>query len=303
MTTPRNSAARESRSVPRAGVRFDLRYPLGILVLASLTALYWFSGFEMYKAWVIVDSYYSHGFLIPFISLFFVWKQRAGLMRSDDEPAGWGYALIVASILVLLASDFLGFRVAGEFSLIPMLFGVAAVTLGRRRTGLLWFPIAFLIFMVPIPASLTQSVALKLKLLATQCAVALANWCTLPMVRDGSFIHFNNDKLQVGEVCGGLRSLIALLAFGALMAYISKTKPWARAALLLMSGPVAVITNVLRIFALCIVGYFWGSDVAAGKFHDISGMMIFVVAFIMFFAIETQLRRWAPAASTGEGRE
>jgi exosortase len=281
--------------------RFDPRYLLGLLVVTCLTVLYWFSGFEMYKAWVIVDSYYSHGFLIPFISLYFVWKRWGDLTRAEYEPAGWGYALIAVSALMLLSSDFLGFRVVGEFSLLPMLFGVSAVLLGRHRTAILWFPITFLIFMVPIPASLTQSVALKLKLLATQCAVVLANWCTLPMVRDGSFIHFNNDKLQVGEVCGGLRSLIALLAFGALMAYISKTKPWAKTLLLLMSGPVAVLTNVLRIFSLCVVGYFWGSEVAAGKFHDISGFMIFVVAFICFFAIETQLRRWAPESPVEKG--
>ena len=256
---------------PVTSLRFEPRYLMGFLVLVCLTVLYWFSGFEMYKAWVIVDSYYSHGFLIPFISLFFVWKQRSELLAAEHEPAAWGYPLIVVSALMLLASDFLGFRVVGEFSLLPMLYGVSAVLLGQKRTRLLWFPIAFLVFMVPIPASLTQSVALKLKLLATQCAVVLANGCTLPMVRDGSFIHFNNDKLQVGEVCGGLRSLIALLAFGALMAYISKTRPWARVFLLAMSGPVAVLTNVLRIFSLCIVGYSGGAKWRRASFTIFPG--------------------------------
>lgn len=289
--------------VSSSRVHTDAKLVLGLAIVACLTVLYWFSGREMYKAWTIVDSYYSHGFLIPFVSLFFVWKRRDELARAEFEPSGAGYALIVLSVILLWASDFLGFRVVGEISLIPMLTGVSLVLLGKRRTALLWFPLLFLLFMVPIPASLTQSVALKLKLFATQCAVSLANLCTLPMVRDGSFIHFNNDRLQVGEVCGGLRSLIALLAFGTLMAYISKTKPWAKVALLALSGPVAVVTNVLRIFSLCVVGYFWGSGVATGKFHDISGLMIFVVAFMMYFAFESQLRRWAPATPAAESSE
>ena len=149
--------------------------------------------------------------------------------------------------------------------------------------------------MVPIPPSLTQSIALKLKLLATTLAVDLANLVTLPMVQEGSFIHFNGDQLLVGEVCGGLRSLISLLAFGAIMAYISKTRRWARILLLVLSGPVAIVSNVVRIFLLCVVGYFWGSEIAAGKFHDISGVVIFAVAFILFLGLEGLLRKTAPS--------
>ena len=149
--------------------------------------------------------------------------------------------------------------------------------------------------MVPIPASLTQSVALQLKLFAAQCSVTLANLLTLPMVREGSFIYFGDDHLLIGDVCGGLRSLIALLAFGSLMAYISKTKTWARILVLIMAGPIAVLANVFRIFLLCVVGYFWGSNVAAGTVHDVSGYLIFVVAFILFLALENVLRKWASA--------
>jgi len=58
------------------------------------------------------------------------------------------------------------------------------------------------------------------------------------------------------------------------------------------------VVNVIRIFLLCIVGYFWGSSVAAGAVHDVSGILIFVVAFLLFFALETQLRRRAPSASS-----
>ena len=127
--------------------------------------------------------------------------------------------------------------VFGQLSMIPMLGGLILFLLGRRHARILWFPVAFLIFMVPIPPSLTQSIVLHIKLLATEAAVRLAQLATLPIIRDGSFVHFGDDQLLVGEVCGGLRSLIALLAFGALMCYISKTRLWARILILAVSGP------------------------------------------------------------------
>lgn len=279
---------------------FHLRW---VLVGALLVALYWQSFQEMYGNWFLKDSYYSHGILIPFISAFFVWRDRRRILAAPYQPSAWGYPLILMSAFMLLVGDFLGFRVFGHISLIPMLFGVCLLLLGKRVTQLLWFPILFLFFMIPIPPSLTQSIALRLKLLATTLAVELANMVTLPMVRDGSFIHFNGDQLLVGEVCGGLRSLISLLAFGAIMAYISKTRRWARVTLLVLSGPVAVISNVVRIFLLCVVGYFWGSEIAAGKFHDISGVFIFAVAFILFLGIEGLLRKIAPMDESDSASE
>lgn len=271
---------------------FEKRY---VLVAAALVALYWRSVWEMSVVWSMEDSYYSHGYLVPFISLGIAWLKRKEVMRAPRQGTAWGFAWVAAGLLMLLFGDFLGFRVFGQLSLIPVLTGVFLLFLGTAATKALWFPLAFLVFMVPIPPSLTQSVALHLKLLAAEGAVQLARLMTLPMVREGSFIHFNGDKLLIGEVCGGLRSLISLLAIGALATYFSRTRPWARIFLLVMSVPIAIVSNVVRIFLLCVVGYFYGSETAASpKVHDTSGILIFVVAFVLFFALESWLRRVAP---------
>ncbi len=275
-----------------------------ILVVALLVVIYRNIAWDLYRGWMLTDSYYSHGFLIPFISLFFVWRDHKAVAALPRSPSAWGYPWVLGATLMLLVGDFLGFGVIAHLSMIPMIVGVFLLTHGRARTKRLWFPIAFLFFMIPIPASITQSFALKLKLLATEAAVQLANLCTLPMVREGSYVHFGDDFLLVGEVCGGLRSLIALLALGALMAYISKTHWAARLLLFFPIAPVvAILTNILRIFSLCAVGYFYGSTVAAGKFHDISGILIFVVAFICFFSLEGLLRKILPAKNAKEAAQ
>ena len=286
---------------PKPTVSHPLFEYKDLLVAALLIVIYRNAFREMRIGWNMVDSYYSHGVLIPFISLFFVWRERAALAAMPRNPSMWGYPWLFGATCMLLLGDFLGFGVISQLSLIPMITGALLLTHGSGRTKRLWFPIALLFFMVPIPTSVTQSFALRLKLVATEAAVRLANLLTLPMVREGSYVHFRDDFLLVGEVCGGLRSLIALLALGAVMAYISKTHWVARCLLFFPIAPIiAVLTNVLRIFALCVVGYFYGSTVAAGTFHDVSGILIFVVAFILFFSLEGFLRKTMPAKEDKE---
>jgi len=268
--------------------------PLGVIFAALYGLLYWRSMQELYLNWTLTDSYYTHGFLIPLISLFFVWRDRRVLASLPVAASPSGLAWILISGLLLLAGDYLGFRVIAGFSMIPMLTGICLVLFGGAWTRRLWFPILFLLFMIPIPPSLTQNLALKLKLTAAHSAVVLANLLTLPMVQDGSWVHFGNDRLLVGDICGGLRSLIALLALGAVFAYISAVRNWARALILIMAAPIAVAANIIRIFFLCVVGYFWGSEVAGGKVHDYSGILIFGVAILLFSALELPLRRIAP---------
>lgn len=273
-----------------------------LLVVAILAVLYRQSGREIYQIWVMADSYYSHGFLVPLLSLGIAWTRRNELRNAPRDVSAAGFVWLVGGLFLMLLGDFLGFRVFAHVSIVPILAGLIMLLYGKTAARLLWFPLFFLLFMVPIPPSLTQSVTLHLKLIAAELAVRLARLMTLPMVREGSYIHFGQDKLLIGEVCGGLRSLISLLAVGALATYFSRTRPWARAVLLGMTVPIAIVANVVRIFLLCVVGYFWGSDFAAGRFHDISGIVIFVTAFALFFALEAYLRRVAPQAEPEEGK-
>ncbi|HRK35283.1 MAG TPA: EpsI family protein [Candidatus Hydrogenedentes bacterium] len=264
------------------------------VVAAVLTVIYLRTANELYINWTLTDSYYTHGFLVPFVSLYFIWRDRAAIRAIPLRPSAWGIVWMLFASFMLLLGDFLGFRVFAHISLVPMLVGLVIIFAGTEFAMRIWFALFFLLFMIPIPPSLTQSIALQLKLLAAECAVRVANLITLPMVREGSYIYFGNDRLLVGDVCGGLRSLIALLAIGAVAAYISPAKAWARALILILAGPIAIVSNIARIFFLCVVGYFYGSEVAGGWVHDYSGFLIYAIAIALFTAIDIPLRRWAP---------
>lgn len=272
------------------------------LCAALVTAAYWHSFVDIYYGSTAPESLYSHALFIPIICLFFVWRQRALLGLAPLAPSPLlGYPILLGGCLMLLVGDFLGFMTVVHFSLLPVVCGLCFLMLGRQATFLLWFPLAFLFFMLPMPYSLVSVISFKSKMLATESAVLVGQFLTLNLVQDGSFVYLGSeDRLLVGDVCGGMRSLIALLAFGALMAYISKTRGWARIFILIISPAVAIAANVARIFFLCLVGYFWGSESATGFVHDASGIGIFAFAFVLLFGAEGLLRRFAPAPESKE---
>ena len=241
------------------------------------------------------NSYYSHALLVPFVSAFFVWRDRAHIAEMPKAPTNWGFAGLILACLLVLLGDLLGFRIFGQLAVLPLLIGLILIFLGPRQLLRMWFPLVFLLFMIPLPESLTTSVTFRVKMLATEGAVQLSQALYLPMIRDGSYIHFGDDRLLVGDVCGGLRSLIALLALGTIMSYISRTRTWARILILVISGPIAVAANVLRIFVLCVVAYFWGSSLASGWVHDVSGIFIYLVALVLMLGLEGLLRKAAPS--------
>jgi exosortase len=293
------------RTVGESFERSRIRWGAIIAVCVGLiVAAYWHSFKDIFYGSLGSDSLYSHALFIPVICLFFVWRQRSLLGRVPLVPSPLlGYPLLLAGCFMLLLGDFLGFMTFVHMSLLPVVFGLCFLMLGRPATVLIWFPLAFLFFMLPMPYSLISVISFKSKMLATESAVQLGQLLTLNLVQDGSWVYLgSNDRLLVGDVCGGMRSLIALLAFGALMAYISKTRGWARIVILLISPAVAIAANVARILFLCVVGYFWGSEAATGIVHDVSGIGIFAFAFLLLFGAEGLLRKFAPAHETEENR-
>ena len=271
-----------------------------LVLLVLLSILFRESALNLYDVVSRRNSYYSHALLVPFVCLFFVWRDRAQLAQMPKNPTAWGYPLLVLACLMVLASDLLGFRIFGQVACIPLLMGLVLIFLGVRQLREMWSPMPFLLFMIPLPESLTTSMTFWVKMLATEGAVRLSQAVYLPMIRDGSYILFGDDRLLVGDVCGGLRSLIALLAMGTIMSYISRTKPWARLLILFVSGPIAVAANIFRIFFLCVVAYFWGSAFASGWVHDLSGVLIYLVALGLMLGLEGVLRWYAPSAGTDE---
>ena len=247
----------------------------GILtILTYIPTILW-----MVDRWGSRDSYYSHGYLVPFVSAFIVWQMRGKLGKLKAEPSNLGWAFFIGGMAIHLLSAVWRVYFSSGFSLIIVLIGLVLLFLGKSYLKQLLFPILFLVSMIPLPLVAIAQISFQLKIFAAQAATFVINKIGIAAIREGSVIRTMRSYLVVEDPCSGIRSLIALISLGALMAYFSNSSRLRKAGLFLSSIPIAVITNIIRIVALYVVSHIYGSQAAMGKFHDAMGILVFVMAF------------------------
>ena len=255
-------------------------------------------GLGLYERLIQGQSYYSHGPLVPLVSLLIAWL----LIRKTKIPVRpspkLGYTVLAASLLAHVASCLARVNFLGCFALIGVLAGVILLLWGRTALRRLWFPLAFLAFMVPLPEVSIARLNFRLKMFAAEWGVRLANLLGVIVERSGNQVYIAGADFQaqhkvlvIANVCNGLRTLITVIGFGAIYAYVCRLHGIWRLLLFAMSVPVALVANSIRIVALIVVADIWDEKVATGWFHDFSGAMIFVLAFLMMFGVE-RLIQW-----------
>ncbi|MCD4698966.1 MAG: exosortase/archaeosortase family protein, partial [Phycisphaerae bacterium] len=248
------------------------------------------TGLSLYDRIVEGESYYTHGPLIQMVSLVIVLL----LVRHTSIPVRpWrrtGLVLLVLSLLLHLMACRARVNFASGFAFIGVLVGLVLLLWGGRALKRLWFPIAILVFMVPLPDVTITNLNFTLRNYAAAGGVAVAN--ALGVIAErmggrGNQVILEGDKtLVIANVCNGLRTLISLLAFGALYAYVCRLRGVWRVGIFALAIPVAVVANSLRIVSLILIADIWDAETATGFFHDFSGVLIFVLAFLMMFGLE-----------------
>ena len=273
-----------------------------LLIVAGLVAAFAYNFFEMWKRWfpawrrtnlslydriVGSESYYTHGPLIPMVSLLILMLLVRYVKIPVKPNRRMGGLVLGLSLLMHLAASLARVNFASAFAMIGVLVGVVLVLWGGGALRQMWFPLTLLLFMVPLPEVTIANVNFWLKGLASRLGVSLANTLGVIVERRGNQVFLEGDKtLVIANVCNGLRTLISLLAFGALYVYVCRLRGWWRVGLFVMSVPVAVISNGVRVVSLIVVADIWDTETATGKFHDTSGVLIFVLAFLLMFGIE-----------------
>jgi len=263
------------------------------LITAGIIVVYWQTFARLIDAW-IVDGNYSHGWLILPIALYFVWERRAKLEAAPIQPSWFGLVVFAGGILVLLAGTLGSELFLARVSLLPVLAGIVLFLFGWKHLRILTFPLAFLLLMIPIPAIIFNRIAFPLQLFASRVGESTISAFNIPVLREGNVLTLANTSLEVAEACSGIRSLVSLLTLGIVYAYFSDTRAWVRGLIVLSTIPVAILANGARVAGTGILAHYFGSGAAEGFFHEFSGWIVFIVAFIMMLAIQKIVVRLAP---------
>jgi exosortase len=237
------------------------------------------------------DANYSHGFLIPVLSLYLFWQRKDELNLLENRTNIIGLILLLSGLLFYVigtaAAEFFTVR----FSFVVVIAGMILYLAGMQKFKIVWFPILFLFFMIPLPYVLYYAMTFPMQLLSTKFASILLTAIGFPILRQGNIIHLPNYSLEVVEACSGLRSLMTLTALGAALAYMTQRSIIFGLLLFVMAVPVAIGANVFRIFLTAIGAQLISPKFAEGFLHEMSGILVFIVGFSMLGVIGLIFRR------------
>jgi exosortase len=248
----------------------------GVIILGLVTLLF-FSTFTWLAYNWLNNSYYSHGFLVPVVSAFFLWRKREAFAAGSREPSNAGLLVLGVSLVGFLVAQVWQAYHLSAVAFILLLAGLALYFLGKRATRKIAFPLAFLLFMIPVP--LINRLSPALESFTATISTSVVRLLSIPAVNQGSRIQLQDSSFVVGAACSGLNSVVALATLVVIFVYILEGSYRAKIVLLLLSVPIAIVANIFRVSSLLAIAHVFGAEVGMRYFHDYSSPVLFLLAF------------------------
>jgi exosortase len=244
------------------------------------------------------DQDYSHGFFVIPIALFMVWHKRDRIAAVTVHPSWTGLPLFLAGAFLYVIAFVSRFHTLTHVSMILMLLGLILFLGGYGLTRQLILPVAFLIFMFPIPNAYYIMITNPLKLLITSISATLLRGLGIPVYQEGNLLFFAKAQIEVAEACSGIRSLYSYLMVGCLFALMSRGR-LQKAVMILSAFPLAILVNIIRVSGTGILANIYGEAVAQGFFHQFAGFALFIVGLIAL-SLEYYLLQILSQRSSGQ---
>jgi exosortase len=267
------------------------------LVLAALLAVYWSVIAGLISDWSTDDNY-SHGFFIVPLALYFAWERRDKIKAAPIQPSLFGLVVVLGSLFLLVAGLLGAELFLSRVSIVFTIIGAILFLFGWPMLRILLFPVAFMLLMIPLPAIIFNKIAFPLQLLASHVGESTVRSLDIPILREGNVLILANAKLEVAEACSGIRSLVSLFTLGIVFGYFVDRRIWVRSFIALSAIPVAILANGLRVASAGVAAHNYGTAGVEGLFHEFSGWVVFVIAFLMMFALQRLLQRLLPPAQS-----
>lgn len=266
---------------------FARRYPVLVLalVLTVLPTLYAMAT----QSWNTESG--VHGPLVLATAVWLVWRNWDEILAEARPGNLWVAVPVLVSMAALYAfGRAFNFLIIEVGALLVALVALAYAFVGHRVLMKMWFPVVYLLFLIPLPGWLMDSITQPLKILVSDITTWLLSALGYPITQVGVTIYIAQYQLLVEDACAGLNSLISLTAVGLFYIYLMHNASWRYSLLLLaLLLPIAIAANVVRVVILVLLTYYAGNEVAQGYLHDFAGIVTFVSALLLIFGIDKML--------------
>lgn len=263
------------------------------LALAGFAALYAPTYMALSGTLWRTDEH-SHAPLIAVICVWLFWSQRKAIFTATmpvKSAAVLGWSLFSAGLLLQLVGKSQQVPLLEMASQIPLLAGVITLLAGRGGLRQAWFPLVFLLFMIPLPGVWLDALTSGLKQWVSVACEELLYLAGFPVGRSGVMISIGPYQMLVADACSGLYSMLSLSALGVLLTYLGKPASRLHAAIMLASIiPIALLANLFRVMLLVLVTYYLG-DAAGRGIHAVASPLVFVLAIALLLMTDRLCRR------------
>jgi exosortase len=233
---------------------------------------------QLFHSW-LKNDYYSHGFLIPLISGYLVYKDRGRLSRLAVKPSLHGIPLAAAGVVIFILDRYVwDVLFLSSISMLIFMTGGVLLVLGKKHLKVLLFPILFLLFMIPIPDPILDIVIGPLQLLASMIGGIILRVLGVPVLREGIYLHLAPFAVKVDKTCSSMHSVIALSALSLIIGYIMMNSIPKRCIIVASSVPLAILANGCRLVLIIILALWRGQGIFESFFHPLSGKLFFIIA-------------------------
>lgn len=261
----------------QAMTRKDRSFFLVTSLAVPPIAMYWATVVEMISLWSS-DSY-RHGYLIPVISLILLWRDRIRYAPLSVLGSWFGVGLLASLVLLWIVSKATSVQQIEQLSVVLMISAFALTVLGWNSYRRVWFPLAFLIFAVPVGSSVVPI----LMDVTTTIAVATLQLLGVPALREGMLVSLPGGTFEVVEACSGFSYLNAGIALGVLVAHLMFRAVWKQLFYVVTVIATFILANGVRALTVMFVGSSSNMQLLVGRDHEFFGWVLFLLAMALMY--------------------
>ena len=263
-------------------------------VIIGLAVLYVPSLYDLFTG-IWASDEQMHGPIVLGISIWLLYRNWAAMEEAaHGEPANnWGWPIFIFGLLLYAlgrSQDILMFEIG---SAIWLLTGLILLQRGSKAFKVQWFALFFMLFMVPLPGPVVDTVTMPMKMAVSYVAEQVLFLAGYPIGRNGVILQIGQYMLLVADACAGLHTLLTLEALGLLyLNIVRRDSLFRNVGLAILIVPISFTANVIRVMALSLITYHFGDAAGQGFLHGFAGMVLFLSALILIIGFDGALQKF-----------
>ncbi len=240
----------------------------------------------------------AHGPIILILSLWLMFRKWKIMIKESNAQSTsvFGWVILVVALIFYIIGGSQQILILEIGSFILVLAAILLIKRGYIALKIMWFPLFFLLFMIPLPGAIVSFFTMPMKMAVSYVAENILFWANYPIARNGVILQIGQYQLLVADACAGLQTLLTSEALGLFyLNLVNHTSVFRNVALAILIIPISFTANVIRVIVLTLITYHYGDAAGQGFLHGFAGMVLFISALVLILGVDGLLQYFSRA--------